>query len=92
MTVNVVTKDEFMELKNLLHEILERLPKFLTGSKKEYLTAKEVKEILSCSDNTLGNYRKSGILSAKKLGGKYYYSQSDLNKLLDLQRGGTDGK
>lgn len=83
MTVDIVTKDEFMELKNLLHEILERLPKFLTGSKKEYLTAKEVKVILSCSDNTLSNYRKNGILLAKKVGGKYYYSQSSINNLLN---------
>lgn len=79
-----------MELKQMLHEILERLPKCLTGNKKEFLTAKEVKEILKCSDGTLSNYRNSNILSARKVGGRFYYSQTDLNKLLNLQRGGNN--
>lgn len=61
----------------MLHEILERLPKLFTGNKKEFLTAKEVKEILRCSDSTLSNYRNNNILSAKKVGGRFYYSQSD---------------
>jgi hypothetical protein len=92
MTVDLVTKGELLELKQILHEILERLPKLLTGHKKEFLTAKEVKEILRCSDSTLSNYRNSNILSAKKVGGRFYYSQEDLNKLLNLQKGGSDGK
>lgn len=83
MTFDLVTKSELHELKQMLYEILERLPKCLTGNVKEFLTAKEVKEILQCSDSTLGNYRNSGILSAKKVGGRYYYSQYDLNKLMN---------
>jgi len=90
MTIDVVSRNEFSELKQMLHEILERLPKCLTGSKKEFLTAKEVKEILNCSDGTLSNYRNNNILSAKKVGGRFYYSQADLNKLLNLQRGGNN--
>ena len=92
MTLDVVTKNELLELKQILHEILERLPKCFTGNKKEFLTAKEVKEILRCSDSTLSNYRNSNILSAKKVGGRFYYSQMDLNKLLNLQKGGNDEK
>lgn len=92
MTIDLVTKNELLELKQILHEILERLPKCFTGNKKEVLTAKEVKEILRCSNGTLSNYRNSNTLSAKKIGGRFYYSQSDLNKLLNLQNGGAYGK
>lgn len=92
MVLEVVTKNELWELKEMLHEILERLPKCPTVSKKEYLTAKEVKEILQCSDNTLSNYRKNGMLSAKKVGGRFYYCQTDLGKLLSLKSGGYNEK
>ncbi len=88
MTLDLVTKNELLELKQLLYEILERLPKCLTVNKKEFFTAKEVKEILQCSDGTLSNYRNAGILSAKKVGGRFYYSQLDLNKLLNNQNTG----
>lgn len=91
MTIEIMSK-EFSELRELLNEILERLPKCLTGNKKEFLNAKEVKEILGCSDSTLINYRKSGILTGKKVGGRFYYAQPDLNKLLDLQKGGNYGQ
>lgn len=92
MTIDVVSRNEFLELRQMLHEVLERLPKCLTESKKEFLKAKEVKEILKCSDSTLSNYRNSNTLAAKKVGGRFYYSQVDLNKLLNLQKGGNDGK
>lgn len=85
MTIDLVTKNELFELKEILNEILERLPKCLTGNKKEFLTAKEVKGILHCSDTTLSNYRNSGVLLAKKVGGRFYYSHTDLNKLLNLK-------
>ena len=90
--VEVVTMEEFLEVKHMLQEILRRLPESPKSNKKEYLTAKEVKEVLQCSDSTLSNYRKSGMLSANRVGGRFYYSQTDLNNLLEQQKGGEYGK
>ena len=89
MLVDVVTKSEFMELKQMLNEILEKLPS--NGNKKEVLTGKEVMNLLKCSTGTLSNYRNSGKLSYTKIGGKFYYHQSSLNELFTLKKGGNNG-
>jgi hypothetical protein len=86
-----MSTSEFLELKLLLNQIVQMFQTTLKGNQSEFLTAKEVKRILKCSDGTLSNYRNSGVLTAKKFGGKYYYSQDDLNRSFNLQKGGNYG-
>jgi hypothetical protein len=92
MTIEIMSQNEFLQLKQILNEILEKLQTTLKSNQGGFLTAKEVKEILKCSDGTLSNYRNSGVLTAQKLGGKYYYSQDNLNRLFNLEKGGNNGE
>lgn len=89
MMVNeLATKEDFIEVKTMLKKIMDALPVIGNGESKEILTSKEVKKILSCSDGTLSNYRSNGFLKGKKLGGRYYYSTSEITNVLNSQKGG----
>ena len=48
------------------------------------LSTKEASKILQVTSRTLFNYRKEGILSFSKEGGKIYYKPSDLEELLQV--------
>jgi len=49
---------------------------------ERYLTDKDVSALLRISRRTLQDYRRNGILSFFRLGGKILYRESDLQKLL----------
>lgn len=47
------------------------------------ISPKEAKEILHISDATLWRYAKDGVLNRKYVGGKVYYSRSEINKFME---------
>ncbi len=68
---------------SLLKQILDTLLKFAPVQTEEvWLDNTDVKELLKISDPTLYRLRKSNQLPAKKIGGKWYYSKSDLLRLI----------
>ena len=81
MKLDIVTKEEFLELKAMMQEILDLL-KSRETTNNEWLTAKGLKEMLQCSDSTLTNYRLNGILPFTRHGGKIYYSKKVVNDIL----------
>jgi len=55
-----------------------------TKSETDFLTRKEVKNILNVSYPTLWKYNNEGTLKVKKkIGRRVYYSKQDLNNLLN---------
>ncbi|NCU04687.1 MAG: helix-turn-helix domain-containing protein [Chitinophagaceae bacterium] len=83
-TIEVLTKADLIQFKKDLIEEINKL--FLTKTTyqdSEYFKSKEAKRILKCSDSTLQFYRQSGRLPHKKVGGVYYYTQADINQLLN---------
>jgi len=81
MNVELVTKNDLTELKDLLLEIRESIKK--SPSKIEYLKSKEAKAILNCSSGTLQSLRISGKLPSQKILGTHYYKYSDVQSLLN---------
>ncbi len=53
------------------------------SSDNEWLTREEVKGLLKISYTTLWKYNRNGILKAKKIGSRVYYSRTELNNLLN---------
>ena len=49
--------------------------------KKRWLTSKDVRELLSISASSLQNLRISGEINGTKIGGKWYYEFSEIEKL-----------
>ena len=69
------------QIKNELTEIKKNLqPK----TPAEYLTRKEVAELLKCDLSTIHNWTKRGKLSAYYLGDRVYYKRSEIDSALVL--------
>ena len=81
MTENYVTEDELQQLKaELILEIKEHATPLQAS--KRFIKAKQAKEFLDCSSGTLFNYRTTGILNPKKVGGTFYYDSEEVKNLL----------
>jgi anthranilate phosphoribosyltransferase len=81
MKIEVVTKEEILELKAMMQEILDLL-KEKNGADYDWTDANGIKEMLNCSDGALSIYRNSGILPFAKHGGKILYSRKVVNDIL----------
>ena len=86
MAVEIIT---IMDLNNFRLELIMEIKQLLSTSQKpvkEWLKATEVRKLLNISPNTLVQLRSKGELSFSKLGGIYYYSMTDIEKLLERTR------
>ena len=70
------------DLKEFALELLAEREKSSTQSDK-YLTIAETSEKYGISKTTLWRWSKEGYLPKHKLGGKSFYRESDIIKLLD---------
>ncbi|MDB0038366.1 helix-turn-helix domain-containing protein [Polaribacter sp.] len=50
----------------------------ITGEDTEYLTRDEVSKILNVTVQTLNNWRREGVLSPIKIGGRVLYRKEDV--------------
>lgn len=49
---------------------------------RNFVSSKELCKLLSISLPTLIKYRQTGIIRGKKIGGKYYYKLSEIERVL----------
>jgi excisionase family DNA binding protein len=64
------------DLKTELEAILNR------ANEQENYTVQEVSKLLRCSELTVYNYIKKGLLPASKIGRKYIIKKADLDEAL----------
>lgn len=86
MSVEILTKDDLLQFKS---ELLDEIKKILStndGLEKKWLKATEVRQLLDISPNTLTQMRINGQLGFSKVGGIYYYSKFDIEKMLQLHK------
>lgn len=81
MKVELVTKEEFTELKQMMQEILSLL-RDQANENLDWTDSKGMQKMLGCSESGLSNYRNSGILPFAKHGGKIFYSKKAVNDIL----------
>lgn len=76
-----MTDVEIAEIKKMFADLL------LPLAKKKGLavyTNKELKELLGIGDKLLKKWRDEGYLGFSRMGDKYYYSEKDVVKFLEL--------
>jgi hypothetical protein len=79
---DIVTKKDLEDFKKELFTLLTtlNLPQVLDQPK--WLKNTDVKKMLNISASTLQNLRFTGELAYSKIGGTYYYKQSDIERML----------
>jgi hypothetical protein len=83
MNVEIITREELIEFKNLLLNDLKEIINSKPQQSKQWLKSNEVRKLLNISPGTLQNLRINGTLSYTKIGGIMYYNHADIDKLLN---------
>jgi hypothetical protein len=86
MNVEIITREELIEFRNLLLNDLKEIINSKPQQTKQWLKSNEVRKLLNISPGTLQNLRINGTLSYTKIGGIMYYNHSDIDKLLDRNK------
>jgi len=81
MEVDLVTKQDLEDFKSRLLEEIRQIIK--PEPMKRWLTSRDVRELLSLSASSLQNLRISGEIQGTKIGGKWYYEYTEIEKLFE---------
>lgn len=82
-TLDLITREDLDAFKRELYDKLDQLN--ITNEQsleKKWLRSSEVRKLLKISAGTLQNLRIKGVLKYEKLGGIFYYAQSEIEQLL----------
>lgn len=86
MAIEVITREDLNEFRTLLLSDLNTMFNSKPQQQKKWLKSSEVRKLLNISSGTLQNLRINGTLTYTKIGGILYYSNSDLEKLLESNK------
>ena len=83
MVVELITREDLNEFRNLLLNDLKQIIQSNPQKTKQWLKSNEVRKLLNISPGTLQNLRINGTLSYTKIGGINYYKYDDIVKMLE---------
>ncbi len=86
MAIEVITREDLNEFRSLLLSDLNAMFNSKQPQPKQWLKSSEVRKLLNISSGTLQNLRVNGTITYTKIGGILYYSNSDLQKLLESNK------
>lgn len=83
MAVEIITREDLNEFRNVLLNDLKELLQAKVPQSKKWLRSSEVRKLLNISPGTLQNLRINGTLSYTKVGGTMYYDFQDIEQILN---------
>lgn len=83
MAIEVITREDLNEFRTLLLSDLNAMFNSKPQQQKQWLKSNEVRKLLNISPGTLQNLRVNGTLTYTKIGGILYYSNKDLEKVIE---------
>ena len=86
MAIEVITREDLNEFRTLLLSDLNAMFNSKPQQQKQWLKSNEIRKLLNISPGTLQNLRINGTITYTKIGGILYYSNSDLEKLLESNK------
>ena len=86
MAIEVITREDLNEFRILLLTDLNTMFNSKPQQQKQWLKSNEVRKLLNISPGTLQNLRVNGTITYTKIGGILYYSNSDLEKVLETNK------
>lgn len=82
LTIAVSLPDLKLFSRQLIAECLQRMRENENGKHERFLTAEEVKNIVSISTSTLVRWEKAHILMPVRVGGRKRYRETDVMNLV----------
>jgi len=82
MEIELITKEDLRQLRMQLIEDIKQHFAGRNSPKTEWLKSAQVRAMLRISPGTLQTLRVNGTLKHTKIGGSFYYLQSDIDVLL----------
>ncbi|HKG05229.1 MAG TPA: helix-turn-helix domain-containing protein [Pedobacter sp.] len=82
-TIDLITKDDLQNFKSELLTELKLILESRSASSQKWLKSAEVRKMLNISPGTLQNLRINGTIKYTKVGSIIYYSQGDIQSLLE---------
>lgn len=86
MAIEVITREDLNEFRTLLLDDLKEILNAQNQQTKQWLKSNEVRKLLNISPGTLQNLRINGTLTYTKIGGTMYYSNTDIDTLLNKNK------
>jgi DNA-binding transcriptional MerR regulator len=86
MAIEILTKEDLNQFHKSLLEDIKEILKGKNQQSKKWLKSTEVRKLLNISPGTLQNLRINGTLTYTKVGGIIYYSDLDIEKLLEINK------
>ncbi len=80
---DLLTKKDLEDFKKELFTLLATINLPQAHDQPKWLKNTDVKKMLNISASTLKNLRFTGELPFSKIGGTYYYKQSDIERMLN---------
>lgn len=78
-----ISRNEWNEVKSILHKIQEDVNIIKAEYEKELLTPKEVQSILKIGKTTYQRYIDSNVFQQIKIEGKAYVERSEIRRLIE---------
>ena len=86
MALEVLTKEDLYEFRELLIKDFKQLLTIRQEAKKEWLKSSEVRKLLNISPGTLLTLRVNKTLSYTRIGSIIYYATRDIEKVLERNK------
>jgi len=83
MAIEVITREDLNEFRTLLLNDFKEILQVKSQQSKQWLKSSEVRKLLNISPGTLQTFRINKTLSYTRIGGIIYYSQQDIDRLLE---------
>src|SRR5690606_37691132 len=83
MAVEIITREDLMTFKAELLSELKTILADTSAARKKWLRSREVRKLLQISPSTLQSYRINGTIRYAKFGNTFYYSQEEIDRLLE---------
>jgi hypothetical protein len=79
----LITRDQFNQMMKRFDELAEYMTDKVKKPGDIYLDNADMIKLMKISKGTLNNWRKNGTIPYSKLGHKFYYLLSDVEKLIE---------
>jgi hypothetical protein len=83
MNLQVIPQEQFQAILDKLEEIYNEVFIIQKNPKEVIFDSQQLMQVLNISKSSLQKLRDDGVIGFSKILGKFFYSQSDINEMIE---------